>query len=257
MEMDSYEHGVPCWVDLSTPDPAAAVGFYTGLFGWDVQVGPPEAGGYGMAMLKGRAAAGIGPQQNPGPPVWNTYVNVDDAEAVASLVPANGGTVVAEPFDVMTFGRMAVFADPAGAVISVWQAGEMWGAGIVNEPGAYSWSELMTTDTAGAESFYGAVFGWGAETHGEGPGGYTEWQVGGRSVGGMMAKPPGMPAEVPSMWTVYFAVDDTDAAVAKATELGGTVRMPPRDIEPGRFAVLADPTGAAFSVIKTSAAADA
>ena len=54
MEIDRYEHGVPSWVDLGTPDPAKTAEFYSALFGWTVQQGPPEAGGYAIAELRGR-----------------------------------------------------------------------------------------------------------------------------------------------------------------------------------------------------------
>jgi uncharacterized protein len=250
VEVESYEHGVPSWVDLGSPDPARAAAFYTDLFGWDVQQGPPESGGYAIAHLRGKPVAGLGPQQNPGPPVWATYVNVGDADSIVAKVTANGGQVFMAPFDVMDVGRMAVFADPVGAVFSVWQPGRHLGAGIVNEPGTYSWSELITTDVAGAKTFYMAVFDWGAETHGpDGPGGYTEWKVSGRSVAGMMTKPDEMPAQVPPHWMVYFAVADADAAAERIGDLGGTVIVAPRDIEPGRFAVAVDPTGAMFNVM--------
>jgi predicted enzyme related to lactoylglutathione lyase len=249
MEVESYEHGVPSWVDLSTPDPAKASQFYSTLFGWDIQAGPPEAGGYALAQLRGKPVAGIGPQQNPGPPVWTTYVNVDSADEIAEKVAANGGQVYVAPMDVLDAGRMAIFADPVGAVIGAWQPMAHKGAGIVNEPGTYSWSELITTDVQRAKEFYAAVFGWDAGTHGEGPGAYTEFKVGDRSIAGMMAKPPTMPAEMPSYWGVYFAVADTDATAARITELGGSIVMPPMDIEPGRFAVASDPTGAMFSAL--------
>jgi predicted enzyme related to lactoylglutathione lyase len=150
----------------------------------------------------------------------------------------------------MEAGRMAVFADPTGAAIGLWQPGQHCGAQLVNEPGSYCWSELMTDDLAAAKSFYKAVFGWGAETQGpEGPGGYTEWKLAGKSIGGMMAKPPTMPPNAPNVWGVYFAVADTDASVVRGEELGATVLMPPADIEPGRFAVLADPGGAMFNLL--------
>ncbi len=252
MEMEQYEHGVPSWVDVGSPDVDATVAFYSALFGWDVPEGPPETGGYRIATLRGKTVAGVGPQMNPGPPVWSTYVNVANADEVIGRVKDNGGTVLMEPMDVMDVGRMAFFADPAGAVIGVWQPGSHPGAGLVNEPGTYCWSELMTTDVDGAAKFYGAVFGWGAEGAGP-PGGpvmYTEWKVGGRSVGGMMAKPDTMPAEIPPYWGVYFAVADADATVAKIEELGGSVMMGPEDIEPGRFAVASDPTGAVFSILE-------
>jgi predicted enzyme related to lactoylglutathione lyase len=152
--------------------------------------------------------------------------------------------------DVMDAGRMAVFADPLGAVFSVWQANAHIGAYIVNEPNSYSWSELVTTDVTKAKDFYGAVFGWDSETHGEGgPGAYTEWKVSGRSVGGMMQKPPMMPAEIPPFWGVYFSVEDANDAVARVTELGGSLVMGPATVEPGRFAVVQDPQGTTFNII--------
>ncbi|HYT38716.1 MAG TPA: VOC family protein, partial [Acidimicrobiia bacterium] len=223
-------------------------------FGWNVEMGPPEAGGYSIATLRGKPVAGIGPQMNPGPPYWTTYVSVDSADEAVARAKANGATVYMEPMDVMDAGRMAVFADPIGAVISVWQPNSHPGAGIVNEPNSYSWSELVTTDVEKSKQFYGAVFGWGSVTHGEGsPGAYTEWKIGDRSVGGMMEKPPMMPADVPPHWGVYFSVDGTDAAMEKVKALGGQVLMGPMDVEPGRFAVVSDPQGAVFNIITMTA----
>jgi predicted enzyme related to lactoylglutathione lyase len=249
MEMTSYEPGVPSWVDLGTADVEKAAAFYSDLFGWEVPPGAEETGGYRVCMIGDKAVAGLGPQQNPGPPMWTTYVNVTSADDTAALVTANGGQVFVPPMDVLDAGRMAVFADPVGAAFSVWQPDQHIGAQLVNEPGTWSWSELVTTDVPASKAFYGAVFGWGAETQGEGPGAYTEWKLSGRSIGGMMEKPPQIPGEVPPYWAVYFAVADTDAAVAHVAELGGAVVMPPMDIEPGRFAVVSDPTGGTFNVI--------
>jgi len=250
MRIDSHEPGVPSWVDVGVPDPQQAAEFYGALFGWNAPAGPEEAGGYRVAMIGDAAVAGIGPQQNPGPPVWTTYVGVERADDVAAAVTANGGQVLVPPMDVLDAGRMAVFVDPVGAVFSVWQPNQHPGAQLVNEPGTWSWSELVTTDVPASMAFYGAVFGWGSETHGDGPGAYTEWKVGGRSVGGMMEKPPMMRAEVPPHWGVYFAVADTEDAVARVQELGGSVVMPPMDVEPGRFAVVSDPAGTVFNVIR-------
>jgi predicted enzyme related to lactoylglutathione lyase len=201
-----------------------------------------------MCTLRGRPVAGLGPQVSPGPPFWTTYVTVDDVDATTEAVTGAGGQVIMEPLDVLDAGRMAVFADPAGAAFSVWQAMAHVGAGIVNEPGTLSWNELMTTDVEGAKAFYQAVFGWSAVTH-EGEMPYTEFKVNDRSIAGMMAKPPMVPDEVPPHWSVYFAVEDTDATVAKVAELGGQLVMPARDIDPGRFAVVSDPAGATFNVI--------
>jgi predicted enzyme related to lactoylglutathione lyase len=247
MERDTYEHGIPSWLDLSTSDLPGARDFYSALFGWDIQEGPPETGGYSMAHLKGRTVAGLAPAMHPGPPAWMHYVNVADADAVAAKVPAAGGQVILAPMDVLTFGRMSVFADPAGAVFGTWQPGDHPGAGLVNEPGAFCWSELITTDVAGAIDFYRSVFGWAAQGTAADP--YVEFQLDGRSFAGLMAKPAEMPAEAPPFWGVYFAVDDTDATASRAAALGGSLVMAPTDIEPGRFAVLADPAGALFNVI--------
>jgi predicted enzyme related to lactoylglutathione lyase len=250
MEMEKYEAGVPSWVDVSTPDLDKTSAFYSALFGWECPPGPEEAGGYRVCTLKGRTVAGIAPQMAPEQPtVWSSYVNVDDADDVIARVTANGGSVMVPPMDVMTAGRMAFFFDPVGAALGIWQPGEHPGAGVVNEPGAFSWSELVTTDIDASKDFYNKVFGWGAVTHGDGAGAYTEWQLDGRSIGGMMEKPPMIPAEVPPFWGVYFTVTDTDAAIEKVKSLGGNLMMGPMDIEPGRFAVVIDPTGAAFNII--------
>jgi predicted enzyme related to lactoylglutathione lyase len=150
--------------------------------------------------------------------------------------------------DVMGQGTMAVFHDPAGAFVSVWQAGAHRGAQVVREPGSFTWAELDTRDVEGSRSFYNAVFGWDARTsEGEMP--YTEFLVDGDSVAGMMAMPPMVPAEVPSYWLVYFSVADADDAVARVQELGGSVLAPVMAFPGGRFAVVTDPQGAAFGVM--------
>ncbi len=250
MEIDKYADGVPSWVDLGTPDIDAAATFYRQLFGWEAPEGPPETGGYRVCTLRGRPVAGLGPQMNPGPPVWSTYVNTSDAEAIAARVSVNGGQVLVAPFDVMDAGKMAVFVDPSGAAISIWQPHNHAGAGLVNEPGTYGWSELVATDVEGALEFYPAVFGWGANKMP--PSGdlqYVEWKLGDRSVAGMLPKPPSIPAEVPAFWAVYFVVANADEAVEGVVRLGGEIVAPAMDIEPGRFAVVKDPTGAMFNVM--------
>ena len=249
--MNEYEDGVPSWVDVACPDLAAGRAFYGALFGWDIPEGPADAGGYSIAFLKGNTAAGVGPQMNPtAPPAWTTYVNVASADATADAITANGGTMFMAPMDVMNAGRMAIFADPAGAVLGLWQPNEHRGAGIVNELHAWCWSELMTTDVERAKEFYGAVFGWAAETTGAAPRSYTEFKVDGRSIAGMMEKPPEMPAEIPPYWGVYFTVADADGAAKEIVRLGGTVAQAPMEIQPGRFVIGIDPGGAAFGVME-------
>jgi predicted enzyme related to lactoylglutathione lyase len=246
-EIDRYENGVPSWVDIGSPDVAGSVAFYTALFGWEAQDMGEEAGGYHMATKMGRFVAGIGSAQDPGPPRWATYINVDDIEAVAKAAEAAGGQVVVAPMEVMTAGRLAVLRDTTGAFVSAWQPGMHKGAQLVNETGAFTWCELHTSDLARSKAFYSEVFGWGWG----GTDDYAEGQVAGRTVAGVMPRRPDMPAEVPDNWQVYFGADDTDAATAKATELGATLIVPPMDIPgTGRFSVLADPQGATFALFK-------
>ncbi len=249
--VESYAAGTPSWVDLASPDVDASVAFYGGLFGWDAPELAPEAGGYRTFQLDGVPVAGVGPIMVPGqPPAWLTYVSVDDADAAADRITQAGGTVFVPPMDVLDVGRMVVFADPTGAACAVWQARAHQGAGLVNEPGALTWNELSSRNTPAAADFYSAVFGWGAATAQMGHGEYTEWQLDGFPVGGMMPMPEEVPAEVPSYWLAYFGTADCDATVTRARDGGAQVVVPPSDIPPGRFAVLADPTGATFAVIR-------
>ncbi|MGH8996370.1 MAG: VOC family protein, partial [Acidimicrobiales bacterium] len=162
---------------------------------------------------------------------------------------AGGGTSIAEPMDVGEAGRMAVFADPEGAVIGLWQAKEHRGAGLVNEPNAWTWNELMCDDPEKAKQFYAGVFGWGEVTNGDGDSQYTEWQVGGRSIGGMLKKPAEMPP-MTSFWTVYIQVADIEAAAKRLSELGGQVIRPPMEIDQGTFTVVTDPAGAMFNLFE-------
>jgi predicted enzyme related to lactoylglutathione lyase len=251
VNIDTYEEGVPSWVDVACPDPAAGRAFYSALFGWEIVEGPPESGGYAIAHKNGRTVAGVGPQMNPmAPPAWTNYVNVASADKTAEAITANGGTMFMTPMDVMDVGRMAIFADPMGAVMGLWQPNTHPGAGIVNELHTWCWSELMTTDVESSTDFYGAVFGWGTELHGDGPRTYHVWTANGRGIGGMIQKPDAVPADVPPCWTAYFTVADVDAAAKEIVALGGSIVQEPMDVEPGRIVVAADVGGATFGVIR-------
>jgi predicted enzyme related to lactoylglutathione lyase len=256
-ERTSYEPGTPCWVDLGSPDLDASVDFYGALFGWQVPASEnvAQTGGYRRATKNGADVAGMMPLMQEGqPPAWSTYVSVADAKATAAAVAEAGGSVIAEPMDVMGLGWMAVFADPSGAVFGIWQPGTFPGAGLVNEPGALSWNELNTRDLDGAKTFYGAVFGWTFEDNDMGEAGtYTTIKLGEDMVGGILNMTErGVPEEIPAHWQVYFAVEDTDATVAQVTERGGSVMVPPMEVPAGRFAILADPHGASFAAITLS-----
>ena len=252
-QMTSYRPGTPCWVDVSSEQPERAAEFYAALFGWEANEAMPEEseGSYVMFRKDGNdvAAAGSTPESGA-PPHWNAYFATDDAEATAEQVRRAGGAVVMPPFDVYEFGRMGLFQDPQGAFFSVWEAKDMPGATLVDEPGTLSWTELMTTDAAGAARFYGEVFGWRSEENDMGEGyPYHLQKIGDDGVAGIMDIQPDT-GPMPPNWGIYFAVDDTDGTVARAEELGGKLAAGPMDSPYGRFAVLEDPLGAAFAVIK-------
>jgi hypothetical protein len=207
-----------------------------------------DLGGRGVGALytqkKEERAHGV-------PPHWNSYVAVENADAAAAKAKQLGGTLLAEPFDVMDVGRMAVIQDPTGATFCVWQAMKHTGAAVLGEPGSLVWTELMTKDTARAQTFYTGLFGWKAETMRGAPMSYTVFKREGAEMGsaGMLAITPEM-GPVPPNWLPYFAVTDCDATVATAGKLGGKTIVPPQDVpDTGRFSVLEDPQGATFAVI--------
>ena len=242
----AWPDGTPCWIDYGAADVDAAKAFYTDLLGWSYEGGDPEYGGYLMALVKDQAAAGLAPQQDPNdPPRWTTWFAAADVDAAAQRVTSAGGTLVEQPMDVGPMGRMAIARDPEGHPFGIWRAGEHIGARIVNEPGALTWNEAAVDDPAAAQAFYGAVFGF---TFDEIPdmGGYSTFATADRPLGGLGGTQPG----APKGWTTCFSVASADEAVAVVERAGGKVTMAAQDSPYGRFAVLEDPWGAAFSVMQ-------
>lgn len=241
-----------CWFECGTRDAAAARSFYTQLFGWGaVEVPMPGMeGSYTLLQIDGEDIAGLyelsGPQFEGVPPHWTNYVTVADAGASAARAEDLGGKILQPPMEVPGVGRMAVLADGQGASFAVFQLGEHRGA---SEKTNLGWGELHTTDTSAASSFYTRLFPW---TTKEDPSGeYTEFQLEGRSIGGMMAIPAERRQFMPPSWLLYAMVDDCDETLARVAELGGSTIVPPQDIpQVGRFAVIKDPTGASIAVIR-------
>jgi predicted enzyme related to lactoylglutathione lyase len=240
--------GVPCWADLSVLDVPAATAFYSAVLGWSFTEPDEEFGGYVLGFVKGAAAAGIGPQQQPGASAaWTLYMASDDADATARSVKDAGGRLLLEPGDVGPLARMFLAADPTGAAFGVWQARSHIGAGVANEAGGLCWEDLRSADPDAARAFYSTVFGYTYEgLEAAGPD-YAlffsrrgEAPLGG--MGGLMRAPAG----TPSHWVVYFGVDDVPAAVQRAGEAGGTVLAPPFETPYGHMAAVTDPAGAVF-----------
>lgn len=258
-EKNGYPHGVFSWVDLSARDQAAAAAWYAELFGWDYQPGQDPNMPYGMFFKSGKVLCGIGElteeMQAAGvPPMWNSYVNVDDANAVQAKVEASGGTVNVPVMQVADFGAMAFFCSPDGASFGVWQPGTHTGAQLVNEDGAFTWNELLSTDLEKAQAFYKEVFGWTYDSVDMPTGAkYHMAKNDGAMNCGMMDMPPQVQG-VPSHWAVYFHVDDLAAFTAKAKAAGATFHVENMDIGQGTIATLADPQGAVFSVIQPKSA---
>ena len=247
----SYRNGVPSWVDVAVPDLAEATAFYTGLFGWDAADQGEEAGHYTMFSIDGASVAGMGPQQGEaGMPLWGTYLTVHDLDAALAAIGTAGGAIVMDRMDIFTSGSMAIATDTSGALVHLWQPGDHIGSERVNEPNTLVWNELTTRDAAAAMAFYSAVVGWEfVPLDADDPDGYQLIRSHGRVVGGVLPMVGDDWGDLPSHWMVYFAVEDADATAARATELGGSMSVPPFDLPVGRVAVLNDPAGNAFSVM--------
>lgn len=255
-EMSSYEPGTPSWIDFSTDDMEKAIAFYEGLFGWKAEeAGDPEqTGGYRMFTLGGKAVAGgMELRDQNQPPAWTSYVTVEDVDASVARAKELGGSVIAEPMDVMEAGRMAILADPEGALFALWQPREHIGAGIVNEFNTLTWNELRTRDPDAAKAFYGGLFGWDGLEFGA-MSGYTVWTVDDappeQGRGGMIDMAvTEMPEGIPPHWDVTFSVEDADSIAEKCRELGGSIAAGPIDLPMGRMYTLQDPSGATFTAM--------
>jgi hypothetical protein len=241
--------GTFCWVELATTDAAGAKGLYSALFGWDFDdnpMGPDMV--YTTCRLGGKSAAALYEAHDPNvPPHWGLYIRVESASDTAARARELGGNVLMEPFDVMEHGRMAVIADPTGAIFRVWEPNQHVGYEAAGVPGTHCWSELLVPDTAKAKEFYTALFGWTVD---ESMGWYTMFKPAGAemALAGMMQMTPDMPP-MPPNWTPYFFVADADAAAETAKANGATVLHGPEDV-PGmvRFATVMDSAGAVFGL---------
>lgn len=251
-KVEQRDVGTPSWFDLMTPDLEGARKFYGELFGWSFLVGKPEMGYYTMCKIGNANAAGMGlkPKDAPYPTAWSIYFKTADINASVGAVKANGGHVTVPPMEIPGSGHMAVCMDPTGAVFGFWQDGGHTGAEVADEHGAMTWAEVCTREGGKARDFYAQVLGCQATQMA----GMDYWTLdkNGQTKCGVMHMDDKFPKEIPAHWAVYFAVNDTEGAVETIKKLGGQLRHGPFDTAYGRIAVVADPYGAVFNVIKLS-----
>jgi uncharacterized protein len=250
--VDRHPPGSPLWFDLATDDLARARAFYTPLFGWTYDEMPAPEGVYVTCRVGDRKAAGMYPRPPgaPWPPMWTVYFGTSDADTAVRRVRELAGTVVVPPTDAGEEGRFTYCQDPTGAHFGLWQPKRHPGAGVVGEPGAMGWCEVNTREMERAARFYAALLGLQARPM-ETPGmRYMTLNRGEEALCGVSDAGARLPPEVPPHWMPYFAVDDADRAATAATSGGGAVRVPPFDTPFGRVAVIQDPAGAAFSIIR-------
>ncbi|MGW2260964.1 VOC family protein [Streptomyces sp. NPDC001780] len=247
--------GTPCWVSLMVRDLAATEEFYGALFGWEFEPGPQQLGPYVRGLLDGREVAGIGrlPSGRRLPTAWLTYLATDDADKTAETIRSCGGTVAVGPLEAAEAGRMAIAADPAGAVLGIWQAAAHPGTAVSGPPGTPVWNELFTRETASVARFYESLFGYEAEP--AGPAGTNELtlRLEGRPVASLHGLGRALPRDRGAHWMTSFEVADTDAAARLVTDLGGRVLEAPRDAGRGRTATVTDPEGAVFTIVCSGA----
>jgi predicted enzyme related to lactoylglutathione lyase len=234
-------------VDLSTPDVEAAAGFYRELLGWTIERSTTPMGEYLIGKVGDHEAAGMmvqGPEQRGMPAMWTTFLSVDEMDPTIVAVERAGGRVLEPPFEIPGGARVAVIADPTGAMLCLITGPKPGRPYFSQQPGAVCWVELLTRDPESAAAFYNEVFGWKADFSPDAE--YTMFKLDDEDVAGMMTMPAEVPTEAPAHWAVYFAVGDCADTEKRTVELGGQVLKPTMSIEIGRFAVLADPHGAVF-----------
>jgi len=246
----THSPGDPCWIELFTPDVAQARKFYGDVFGWTSHATGEEYGGYVIFERDGEPIAGCMKNDgSSGPSIWSVYLASDDVAATAEKAKEHGGQVVVEPMQVGEMGHMAFVVDPGGASVGVWQPGQHTGISTRGEIGAPSWFETLSKDYPAAVTFYREVFGWETDTMSDTPDfRYTTLGAGDAAAAGIVDA-SGWSDQEELTWHVYFAVADSDAACAKVTELGGSVKYPPEDSPYGRIATVKDPGGAVFKLM--------
>jgi predicted enzyme related to lactoylglutathione lyase len=235
------------WHEQVSSDPKQAQSFYTELFGWDTEVFKPGEFDYAMIASGGQMHGGFSKaQEGAPPPHWLGHIHVESVDETVEKAKKAGGKIAFGPMDMPEVGRFAIIIDPQGAFVSAYQPEGEGPSGS----GVFVWDELGTNDLEASKRFYGDVFGWKARDMGEEYRGYNIFSIGETDLGGLMTLPD---SSMPPLWVPYVGVEDADGTVAKAKELGASVILDPMDVpNVGRLAVLRDPQGAIFAIIKPS-----
>ncbi|MEV8349559.1 VOC family protein [Streptomyces niveus] len=237
--------GTPTWIELRTPDRERALPFYQALFGWEFEPYPTGDTDGTVCLLRGRPVAGIVPDAERTDAVWTMYFATDDCDETARRVTRAGGRLIEAPADLADHARTAVAVDAVGARFGLWQGLSRLGSEIVNEPDSLVRNDLVTPDPEPARAFYTALFGFTLDGNDEVPElDFTFLRrPDGHEIGGIVGS-----ADVPtSAWGTLFAVADTDAVAARATESGGS-STEPEDTPYARMSAVTDPSGGVFSV---------
>lgn len=249
---DAAPIGAPCWIDLFTSDPDKSRAFYSELFGWTAKDAGEEYGGYINFQKDGLPVAGCmrNDGQSGSPDLWTVYLATNDAKATVDDAVAHGGQVIVSAMEIMELGSMAVVTDVGDAAIGIWQSGLHKGFNVLGEPGAPSWFELHTRGYDDSVQFYRDVFDWDTHVASDTPEfRYTTLGEGDAPLAGIMDAAAFLPEGVPAHWSIYFGVEDADAALAKIVDLGGSIILTAEDTPHGRLAQAADPTGALFKLV--------
>jgi hypothetical protein len=251
-EVDRYPHGTFCWIDLGTTDVARAKAFYEGLFGWEIEDVPAgENETYSLCRVDGKDVAGIHEHTAEEGTGWSSNISVDEVDAATEQAKELGASVLVEGLDVPDAGRTSAIRDPSGAAVGLWEPKGHIGARLVNEVGAWSWNELVTPDVEAAKAFYGGLFGWTAQ---DVPAGMPRaaFSLGELLIGGVHA-PSEREGSPPPNWAVSFRVADVEESTELGERVGGRILLPPMDFPIGRFSILSDPGGAAFTIASFAA----